>query len=550
MKRIAASLTTAVVLAFTSYLYAQAPAQSPSPGLVDYQGFVLDSAGNPLAPDVSGNPAPINYAMEFRIYDASSAGTLIWGEKQNVTVSAGKFSVQLGKGTVLSGSPLQPSDINQAFVGSNRFLGLTVIIPPATSGTEVVPRLQFLSSPFSFVANTAVNAQALSQSVGTASMTNASITNATIANATITAGVTGNGSGLTSLNATNMASGTLADARLSTNVALLNANQTFSGTNTFSSTSPLVLNRNDIQLGTAADNNKYRLGWYGVGKPFASQTYDGPVLAGDTGGSLGTIGATQKIALRWGDGFIGVPGNQYLEFAYGLAGKGIADSRIGFNFLGTGGLEFVGGGSTGHKMAFYNEAGATFTGPVTMTRNSASFFESALFVIGQSGSQIRFQSKDTGNFWSIGDDNNGDAFSFYPNTGAGAYIVRSNGSYNQNSDGRLKKDISEISNVLDKVLQLRPVSYRFKTNTESDPLSLGFIAQEVEPLFPEIVNERNGYKAMSYSEFIPLTVAAMQEEHRRNDERDRQKDSEIEGLKQKNADLERRLQALEEKLLK
>ncbi|MFY7894901.1 MAG: hypothetical protein ACOVP8_01615, partial [Phycisphaerales bacterium] len=44
----------------------------------------------------------------------------------------------------------------------------------------------------------------------------------------------GNGAGLTGLNASNMASGTVADGRLSANVALRGANQTFSGTNIFS----------------------------------------------------------------------------------------------------------------------------------------------------------------------------------------------------------------------------------------------------------------------------------------------------------------------------
>jgi len=45
---------------------------------------------------------------------------------------------------------------------------------------------------------------------------------------------TGNGSGLTSLNASNISSGTLNDARLSSNVALLNrANQNFTGNNNF-----------------------------------------------------------------------------------------------------------------------------------------------------------------------------------------------------------------------------------------------------------------------------------------------------------------------------
>ena len=55
----------------------------------------------------------------------------------------------------------------------------------------------------------------------------------------------GNGAGLTGLSAGNISSGTLSDARLSGNVALRNANQTFTGQNTFSNTvamnSPSVL---------------------------------------------------------------------------------------------------------------------------------------------------------------------------------------------------------------------------------------------------------------------------------------------------------------------
>ena len=59
---------------------------------------------------------------------------------------------------------------------------------------------------------------------------------------------TGNGSGLTNLNAGNLSSGTLADARLSSNVALRNANQTFSGNNTFSGTSTFS---NQVGIGAA-----------------------------------------------------------------------------------------------------------------------------------------------------------------------------------------------------------------------------------------------------------------------------------------------------------
>jgi hypothetical protein len=47
----------------------------------------------------------------------------------------------------------------------------------------------------------------------------------------------GSGANLSNLNASNLSSGIVADARLSSNVALLNANQTFAGTNTFSNPS-------------------------------------------------------------------------------------------------------------------------------------------------------------------------------------------------------------------------------------------------------------------------------------------------------------------------
>jgi len=47
----------------------------------------------------------------------------------------------------------------------------------------------------------------------------------------------GSGAGLTALNASNVSTGTLVDARLSANVPLLNGTQTFSGVNTFSSAS-------------------------------------------------------------------------------------------------------------------------------------------------------------------------------------------------------------------------------------------------------------------------------------------------------------------------
>src|ERR1019366_3083094 len=60
------------------------------------------------------------------------------------------------------------------------------------------------------------------------------------ASAITAASFTGSGAALTGLNADSLATGTLADGRLSGNVALLNADQTFSGSNIFAGVSTLT----------------------------------------------------------------------------------------------------------------------------------------------------------------------------------------------------------------------------------------------------------------------------------------------------------------------
>ena len=92
----------------------------------------------------------------------------------------------------------------------------------------------------------------------------------TNANNTLTGAHSGNGAGLTALNAANL-TGTVADARLSANIPLLNANNQFSGTN--------GLNDRDLRLRINTDAN-HGLGWYGTGKAFAGFSPNGPVLFG------------------------------------------------------------------------------------------------------------------------------------------------------------------------------------------------------------------------------------------------------------------------------
>ncbi len=91
------------------------------------------------------------------------------------------------------------------------------------------------------------------------------------------------------------------------------------------------------------------------------------------------------------------------------------------------------------------------------------------------------------------------------------------GMYFATSDKRLKQNIQPISAVLPSLMKLQPSQYEYKANNPKGKTSLGFIAQEVEPLFPELVsvNEDDrgkGTYAVNYSGFAVLAVKAIQEQ--------------------------------------
>lgn len=85
----------------------------------------------------------------------------------------------------------------------------------------------------------------------------------------------------------------------------------------------------------------------------------------------------------------------------------------------------------------------------------------------------------------------------------------------ESSDERLKKDIKSLEAALAKVMQLRAVSYKWKENqihNNSDKTQIGFIAQEVEKIVPELVDtDDEGYKSIQYSHLVPLLVGSIQE---------------------------------------
>ncbi len=103
------------------------------------------------------------------------------------------------------------------------------------------------------------------------------------------------------------------------------------------------------------------------------------------------------------------------------------------------------------------------------------------------------------------------AKTFYVNGSAGG-----NGSWNQASDARYKKNIVKITGALDKVLSLQGVKFEWiDPNRFAKGTQIGFIAQEAEKIVPELVSKNaDGYYSMKYAEVNALLVEAVKEQQK------------------------------------
>jgi len=83
------------------------------------------------------------------------------------------------------------------------------------------------------------------------------------------------------------------------------------------------------------------------------------------------------------------------------------------------------------------------------------------------------------------------------------------------SDVRYKKDINTIESALDKIKQLRGVTYEWKNPTlenNRNGLQSGLIAQEVELVIPSVVDtDVDGFKSVQYSHLVPYLIESIKE---------------------------------------
>lgn len=178
----------------------------------------------------NGSPASAPYDFRFVIYDAATNGNAISSPLTNfaTVVSSGLFTATL--------------DFGPIFSGTNYWLGIGVRTNGSTNAFTILwPRQALLPVPYAQFATGASNLLGTlpaTQLTGTLPSAQVSGTYSGAVNFTNSANsfsgsFFGNGFYVTNLNASLLATGTVADARLSTNVWLLNRNQTNGGANLF-----------------------------------------------------------------------------------------------------------------------------------------------------------------------------------------------------------------------------------------------------------------------------------------------------------------------------
>jgi hypothetical protein len=123
----------------------------------------------------------------------------------------------------------------------------------------------------------------------------------------------------------------------------------------------------------------------------------------------------------------------------------------------------------------------------------------------------------------------------------------------QVSDIRLKKDILPIENDANDLFKLQAVQYNWKQDNafnkkfdNADKTQFGFIAQEVEKVYPNLVaTDAQGLKSVEYTQIIPLLVEALKEQQKEIDEL-REQQKEMDALKEQ----QKEIQTLKEEIQK
>ena len=563
-KQALAALTVTICLVLSSMAQEATTATSDSvvPMFTRFSGNLKEADGRPIT-TITG--------VTFLLYKDPDGGAPVWIETQNVHPdSYGRYTVTLGA-TAARGLP---TDLFAS--GEARWLGVQI------SGQGESARTLLVSVPYALKAQDAATIGGLppsafvlaNPSTGTAipsPLVNLSLNPAAAASPTAITG-TGSVNFVPLWNSTSdiissvlFQSGTRAAGKI--------------GINTITPASTLDVN------GAATVRGTFSLpsvnGWLGVGTmsptalvdiegSTAADTLTAPnalVVNGGTGGFGNgyTAGNGASIVVNAGNGgangpgvaFPGTGGSITLKSGSAGCGAGLVCGGTGGSIQITGATNHYADDQTGSSIVLTagtspSTAGSIvlspgrFTGRVGTNGSVQLWNYTPAFFFEDSGNTVKglvgpnrngdlsLVSRTSGNwlrlgsnqgaiaFWTDGNAESNETAQMFLSTRA-LYVFGSCLGGNCSSDVRLKKNIRPLPPVLDKLAQLEPVSWDWRTEEYPDlhltlGSNFGLIAQDVEKVFPELVStDEHGFKAVNYSRFPLMLLEAAHELKAEND---------------------------------
>ena len=178
---------------------------------------------------------------------------------------------------------------------------------------------------------------------------------------------------------------------------------------------------------------------------------------------------------------------------------------IGGNDAGWGYIGSI--GHAGYDLTFNNDGYAHFghsesTSFIYLGSQGGAYGGNSSHNLRASGGTFMYNSGSSNHVWEISGTQRG-----YLNTAG----------WQNGSDVSLKENIQDITYGLDTVKLLKPRKFDWKDSPADDKAEIGFIAQEVESIIPEIVSnsrpdgEGTSIKGMSYGNLTAVLVKAIQE---------------------------------------
>jgi hypothetical protein len=308
-------------------------------------------------------------------------------------------------------------------------------------------------------------------------------------------------------------------------------------------------------FGTTGPNARVHVNALGSQDAFRVQTNGNTRLLLNNAGNLG-IGTTTPITrfhVNRSDGnfrlglfsnsstsgdhtaLIDIQNGNNVTWRYGVGGTGNALGIVDGQFY----IERVGLGTPSFSISQAGRVGIN-------TANVVNY----MLHIKQSGSFGYNIESTLGDNWEQWVAANGNLMLYGNGSFRGMFNVTT-GAYSSASDARLKTDVQPMTSVLDQINQLKPTTYYFKTDGPADaktdaPLEYGFLAQDVEKVFPSLVShtveKERGLDAymLNYSGFGAIAIKGIQELQQTVQDQRR----EISSLEERLATLETALKAI------